>query len=126
MESTTLVFALAFWGLLIWSYFWTYFDAKKNMTNGATENDLGSSPGFIVFSMLLLWIVIFPWYLYKRNKWLKSRTPSLSRFESPQRRYCPNCGSQTIPPFKYCSSCGLTLSSKQRPFFVLGDRTTGR
>ena len=56
----------------IGSGIWTFFDARKNVRNGATYRDLGSSPGFLAFAVVLVWIVGLPMYLFKRNRWKKS------------------------------------------------------
>lgn len=60
------IFTLAF---VIASSYWVLFDAKKHKM-GSRESDT-PSPYRILFGCLILWILIVPYYLFKRKDFIR-------------------------------------------------------
>jgi len=52
------------WATVLISSLWASFDAGKI---GAKNYQSGASPATIFIACLLLWIAVFPWYLYFRS-----------------------------------------------------------
>jgi len=54
--------------LVFFSSFWASFDANKLKAKEYESGFLKASPGAVFVGSLLLWIVVFPWYLYYRSQ----------------------------------------------------------
>ena len=94
--------------------FWVANDVKQLIAAGVEEVDIGSPRKWFADCVFFGVFGLF-WYLRTKKRVLNEyedleiHPQILISGEAPN--FCPSCGSQTVSPFKYCSSCGLTLSS---------------
>jgi len=95
--------------IVIGTIIWVGYDSAKLMKDIPKEARKqiggGSSPAVWVIGCLLLWIIVFPWYLAKRSKYLSfsesqykvsgpRQCPSCSKFYEGDPSFCPNCGAK--------------------------------
>jgi len=111
LEFLFLLFVL---GSIIW----------VGVDNRAMDREYGDSEGastaLWVIGCILLWIVVFPWYLFHRHD--RRRTAEyISRLEEeeaeelraerpPTGAFCGACGTeQALPGDRFCRGCGASL-----------------
>lgn len=78
--------------------------------------DNGEHPIAWFLGCLLLWIIIFPYYLYKRNRYYvsrfrefenkKSQSNNINHYDNKHCKYCTDCGLKNEKDNKYCTQCG--------------------
>ena len=77
--------------------------------------DKGEHPLIWFLGCLLCWIIILPYYLYKRNKYY---VPSLKEVDNKVNysnnishsdnnyKFCPACGAKNEKENRFCTQCG--------------------
>lgn len=91
---------------------WVWFDARGLMARIPDDerkkiSGLATSPAGWAIGCILLWILVFPRYLFVRKKYA-AYSPSVGLALGPQR--CPHCSKfyDGLPSF--CPQCGQALS----------------
>jgi hypothetical protein len=90
-----------------------YRSAKRLISNGVDQKDLGD-PGMWLINFLFLGWFGFAFYFYKRRKVLAQYNDA--QVDGPQVTfsnnisYCPYCGQRLGDVTRYCQSCGKAIT----------------
>jgi len=104
-----LVVALVVLGTTIW----VGFDSATNQVSTSSKNPYTPNTGAVawVLGCILLWIVVFPFYLYRRSQTLRQNVAGgMSSMPGVPRTaigpFCRSCGQHVLPEATLCPSCG--------------------
>lgn len=93
--------------IVIGSSIWVFFDAR-NLEKKFPQPGLSTAVGWLIFC-LLLWIIAFPMYIFRRGKLIKGAVEEPTKV-GDNSKYCPKCGKENTDSAKFCFSCGNQLS----------------
>jgi len=107
--------------IILFTSIWVYTDAKKIGAGGFNANSFtGMSPIGWFLACLLLWIVVFPLYLIKRNDIMQNNEFMETALNTKE---CPKCAERIKDNAKVCRFCGnefeVIAISKSRDEFEL-------
>jgi hypothetical protein len=88
------------------SVVWVGVDAAA--IKRATGRQVAGSSAFAwVVGCAVIWIIVFPYYLYKRGE-QKQAEPSQSERRAPADfgGFCGGCGAQLLRAAQFCPACG--------------------
>ena len=96
--------------IILTTSIWVLIDAKnlgvkKGLIKGI--GNMGPWGWFIV--CLLIWIIAFPIYLFKRSEYKRLARLGTSNNNNVTAKVCAKCGTNTIPNQKFCGSCGAPV-----------------
>jgi hypothetical protein len=103
--------------IIVATSLWVALDARKNGIPTHGEG-YGLNSGALAWFLgcLLLWIVVFPYYWFRRGRVLRERRKRASAPPAPAAsqvraaaRFCPHCGSPAQEGSRFCPSCGKEL-----------------
>lgn len=108
--------------VVIGTTIWVGFDAVTNQVSTSSKHPYEQNTGAVawVLGCILLWIVVFPFYLYRRSQSVRQNSAgsasSLAGIpRTTQGPFCRSCGGQVLPDATLCPSCGATTGSPTAP-----------
>ena len=99
--------------VVIGTTIWVGFDAAANQVSTSSKHPYEQNTGAVawVLGCILLWIVVFPLYLYRRSQTVRqnfagsaSSIPGTPR--TAEGPFCRSCGQHVLPEATLCPSCG--------------------
>lgn len=87
---------------------WLYFDARR-LTEETGELVGRMGAGEWALASIILWIIVFPMYLWRRAQLRREIAPPPVDVAPPGNRFCDSCGAALRSGAAFCPACGVDL-----------------
>lgn len=108
--------------VVIGTTIWVGFDAAANQVSTSSKHPYEQNTGAVawVLGCILVWIVVFPVYLYRRSQTVRQNSAgSASSLPGTPRTaegpFCRSCGGQVLLDATLCPTCGAATGPPMAP-----------